>query len=140
MTPLRSWSDLGLPGFYGAATYRTQFAAPPVPAGAPVWLDLGEVRYAAVVRVNGRELERKAWGPFRWNITSALTKGTNVLEVEIANTRANELAGNDARFQEIEGKGWLRNSYIKMYLPFDREMIPSGLLGPVTLQGEERAK
>ena len=34
-------------------------------------------------------------------------------------------------FAELEKKGWLQNSYVKRYLPFDKEMVPSGLLGPV---------
>jgi hypothetical protein len=33
----------------------------------------------------------------------------------------------------VEGRGWLQNSYSRIYLKFDAEMVPSGLLGPVRL-------
>jgi hypothetical protein len=56
-----------------------------------------------------------------------------VPEIEVANTSANELAANPARRKELETKGWLRNSYIRIYLPFDEETTPSGTLGPVSL-------
>jgi hypothetical protein len=105
-----------------------------------LWLDLGEVRYAARVRLNGRDLGPRAWGPYRWDISDAVRPGANKLEVEVANTRANELAGDAARLKDIEEKGWLRNSYVKMYLKFDQEMLPSGLLGPVALTKTEPAQ
>jgi len=35
----------------------------------------------------------------------------------------------------MEAKGWLKNSYVNTYLKFDREMVPSGLVGPVRLLG-----
>ncbi len=97
-----------------------------------LFLDLGEVRYAARVILNGHDLGRRAWPPFRWQLDSALQDGDNLLEVEVANTRANELA-EPASYQQIEAKGWLKNSYVGIYLKFDREMVPSGLLGPVRL-------
>jgi hypothetical protein len=56
-----------------------------------------------------------------------------VLEVEVTNTAANELAGSPERLKEIESRGWLQNSYSRIYLKFDAEMVPSGLLGPVRL-------
>jgi predicted component of type VI protein secretion system len=55
------------------------------------------------------------------------------LEVEVVNTRANDLAGDANRMREVEQKGWLKNSYIKMYGKFDGEMVRSGLFGPVRL-------
>jgi hypothetical protein len=137
---LRSWTEIGLSGYSGVGTYRKQFT---VPDGTPVeslWLDLGEVRYAAQVRVNGKDLGRLAWGPFRWHLAGSLRAGVNTLEVDVANTRANELAGDPARFAEIESKGWLKNSYVNMYLKFDKEMKSSGLLGPVTLATAEAAR
>jgi hypothetical protein len=80
------------------------------------------------------DLGRRAWPPFRWNLTSSLKDGDNLLEIEVANTRANELA-DPATYQAIEAQGWLKNSYVNTYLKFDREMAPSGLVGPVHLLG-----
>ena len=91
------------------------------------------VRYSAALKLNGRDLGARAWRPFEWNITAALRPGDNTLEIEVRNTAANELAGNPARVAEIEGKGWLVNSYYRTYSKFDAEMVPSGLAGPVRL-------
>ena len=130
-TGLRTWSELGSPGYSGAATYTKSIR---VPAGASeVLLDLGEVRYSARVRVNARDCGARAWRPFRWNITAAVTPGDNRVEIEVLNTAANELSGNPGRLKEVESKGWLVNSYIRTYAPFDLEMVPAGLLGPVQL-------
>ena len=128
---LRAWSDLGFPGYSGAATYTKTVQ---VPAGTRhVSLDLGEVRYSARVRVNGRDCGAKAWRPFRWDITAFAKPGENRVEIEVLNTAANDLSGNPEKLKEVESKGWLVNSYIRIYAPFDREMVPSGLLGPVRL-------
>ena len=66
-------------------------------------------------------------------LTRYARSGVNKLEVEVTNTRANELAADDAKVRELQERGWLTNSYIGMYLKFDKEMIPSGLLGPVRI-------
>ena len=133
--PLKTWSEYGQPGYSGTVRYTKVFDVPAGLAAEPnrVSLDLGEVRYSARVRLNGKDLGSVAWRPFRWPVGGALRPGSNTLEVEVTNTAANELAGDPARLAEIESKGWLKNSYVSRYLPFDKEMVPSGLLGPVKL-------
>ena len=132
-TQLRSWADLGRPDFWGTASYRKEFALPPSKPGHHLWLDLGAVLYSARVRLNGRDLGPRAWRPFRWDIGPYTRPGNNLLEIEVTNTRANELAGDPTRYSQIESRGWLKGSYINMYLKFDREMVPAGLLGPVRI-------
>jgi hypothetical protein len=132
---LKPWADWDSAAFSGSASYRKEFrfeGAPPRRAE----LDLGQVLYAARVRLNGKDLGPRAWRPFRWDVGSALKPGLNVLEVEVANTGANELAADPEHYRELDAKGWIRNSYARMYLPFDREMVPSGLLGPVRILEE----
>jgi hypothetical protein len=130
-TPLRAWSDLGRAAYWGTGVYRKTFNLPAVPND--LTLDLGEVKYSARIRLNGQDLGHVPWRPFRWNIAGAARIGANDLVIEVVNTRANELAADQARYAEIEGRGWLKNSYIGMYLKFDREMVPSGLVGPVRI-------
>jgi hypothetical protein len=139
--PLKSWSDYGAAGFCGTAVYHKEFDLSREVAGhsADLYLDLGEVKYSARVRLNGRDLGVRAWRPFRWKAGDALRSGANVLEVEVTNTAANELAGSPERLKEIEGRGWLRNSYFRIYQKFDAQMVPSGLLGPVRLVRPVRA-
>lgn len=129
-TTLRSWSELGRPGFFGAARYRKKVRLDQTQG---LTLDLGEVRYAARVKWNGKDLGGRGWRPYRWSLDGAAKMGENEVEIEVSNTRANDLAGNPERQAEIEKKGWLHNSYIKMYGKFDLEMVPSGLMGPVRI-------
>lgn len=130
--PLKTWSDYGSPGYSGTVLYRKQFQCA-ANATKDLYLDLGDVKYSAKVRLNGRDLGVRAWQPFRWAVGDALQSGSNLLEVEVTNTAANELAGSPERLKEIEARGWLKNSYSRIYLKFDAEMVPSGLLGPVRL-------
>jgi hypothetical protein len=132
---LKSWSEYGMPSYFGTAIYRTRFELPAEwnDRRAGMWLDLGEVRYSARVRLNGEEVGVRAWGPFRFPLGKLLRAGENQIEIEVTNTRANELAGDPKQYREIEGKGWLRGSYVRIYEKFDQEMVPSGLLGPVKL-------
>ncbi len=133
---LKSWHEWGHRAFWGVGRYRKEFSYRNG-AGAAV-LDLGEVRYAASVRLNGVDLGRRAWAPFRWRLDGALREGVNLLEIEVANTRANEVAGNPAKLLELEKLGWAKMSLLARYLPFDEEMLPSGLLGPVRILVESQ--
>jgi hypothetical protein len=140
--PLKTWSEYGEPGFSGAVRYAKEFNVAHGVAGwkGGLYLDLGDVKYSARLYLNGRDLGVRAWRPFRWPIGDAVRTGANRLEIEVTNTAANELAGNPERLADLERKGWLKNSYVKKYLPFDKEMVPSGLLGPVRLVRYEKAE
>jgi hypothetical protein len=81
-TPLRSWEDLGAPGFAGPATYRKQFTVS-APAGKRVCLEIGDVHDYARVTVNGKDLGAHAWQPYRWDVTDALKAGPNDLEIRV---------------------------------------------------------
>jgi len=35
----------------------------------------------------------------------------------------------------VQAKGWLQGSYFSTYSPFDAQMVPSGLMGPVQIEG-----
>jgi hypothetical protein len=87
-TPLKSWEDLGARSFAGPATYRKQFDAPAAPAGKRVFLEIADVREYARVKLNGKELEARAWQPYRWDVTSALKAGSNELEIVVNATTA----------------------------------------------------
>jgi len=87
-TPLKSWADLGSPSFPGPARYRKEFTAP---AGRKhLYLDCGDVRYWARVRLNGVDLDVRAFRPFRWDLAKALKSGKNVLEIEVLGSPGSE--------------------------------------------------
>jgi len=85
-TPLKSWEDLGTQSFAGPATYRKQFTVSAAPAGKRVFLEIADVHEYAKVKLNGKELEGRAWQPYRWEVTNVVKAGSNDLEVEVRTT------------------------------------------------------
>jgi hypothetical protein len=136
MDELRSWADLpGLQAFSGTARYRIEFDAPSSRAAA--WLlDLGDVREAARVVINGEEVGR-AWSlPFQLRLPGGLKPRGNVLEIEVTNLPANRIRDLDLR--KVDWKVMKEINLVNLrYKPFDASgwpVAPSGLLGPVRLQ------
>jgi len=80
---LKPWDELGAKTFSGTAVYKREFTPAAVPQGKHVYLDLGDAHEIASVRLNGHEFAAKPWPPYLWDVTSALTKGTNLLEVQV---------------------------------------------------------
>jgi N-acetylglutamate synthase-like GNAT family acetyltransferase len=89
--PLGSWTQLD-PAYSGTATYQkdVDLDAADLAPGRRLILDLGAVRDTAHVTVNGTPAGRLLWEPYRVDITGALRAGTNTIEVQVANTPANE--------------------------------------------------
>jgi hypothetical protein len=149
-TELKSWTDLGgdeTKRFGGTARYRLEFdfdaiAArhPEKPTGAnahPDWLlDLGDVRESARVILNGNPVA-VAWSlPFRVRLaTSQFKPGKNVLELDVTNLAANRIRNLDLK--KVNWKIMREINFVNInYKPFDASgwsLVPSGLLGPVTL-------
>jgi len=130
---LQSWSEHGNPGvryFSGTGTYSSTLQVQPawLRPGARLWLNLGNVNNLASVSVNGREIGTVWLAPFQLDITSAVRAGTNELKVSVTNAWVNRLVG-DAQ------PGTVRRYTSSTYLPYgaDAPLVPSGLLGPVTL-------
>ena len=134
---LKDWTTRPEPGirhYSGTATYRTTFDAPPEwKKVMPVQIDLGRVENVASVFVNGK-LSGTAWtAPFAVTAANMQEKG-NVLEVRVTNLWPNRLI-YDAGLPEAER---LTRTNINPYKPTD-SLLPSGLLGPVTISTEDRA-
>jgi alpha-L-rhamnosidase len=85
---LKSWEEMGTTRFAGPAIFRRQFTASATPKDKRVYLEIGDVRDYAKVTLNGKELGERAWGPYRWDVTSALKQGANDLVVEVDATVA----------------------------------------------------
>ena len=85
-TSLKSWEDLGTQSFAGPATYRKQFTAAAVPAGKRLFLEIADVNDYAKVKLNGKEMEGRAWQSYRWDVTNVVKPGANDLEVEVRTT------------------------------------------------------
>ncbi|MFC4595859.1 glycosyl hydrolase [Sphingobium tyrosinilyticum] len=133
LQPLEKNADPGIRYFSGIATYRTTFAAPrDWKPGRPLWLDFGKVGEIAEVRVNGKAAGTAWHAPYRLNVGTRLRKGSNELEVKVANLWVNRLIGDQQK-----GANKVAYTAIPTYLP-SAELRPSGLIGPVELLGEAR--
>ncbi len=131
---LPDWSrsqDDAVRYYSGHVTYQTTFRLARK-AGGRVLLDLGDVENIATVRVNGQDCGTSWMAPHRVDITKAVRKGKNDLEVVVVNTWANALRGNDAGTPPFDGI-WTNGRY---RLEGDG-LLRAGLLGPVALEIEE---
>jgi hypothetical protein len=130
---LVSWTARSEPGvkFYsGTATYTKTFDLPTGlgAQGKRCWLDLGDVRELAEVRLNGKDLGIVWALPFRVEITDAVKAAGNALEIEVVNFWPNRIIGDASLPKEQR----LTQTNIRK-LTKDTPLMESGLLGPVHL-------
>ena len=115
--------------FSGTAVYEKEFEFQPV-AGKRHFLDLGTVGHSAKVRLNGKDLGVAWCKPWRVEITEALKPGENELEIEVVNSWPNRLIG-DAKLPKEQRR--TRTNINHYDNPANQTLVPSGLLGPVSL-------
>lgn len=87
---LQSWDRLGYPEYSGQVVYRKSIELEPK-AGKRYVLSFERVCHTVEVTVNGKKLADLIWDPYEVDITEALCKGENCIELLVANTLANEL-------------------------------------------------
>lgn len=134
---LHSWTELGhddMQRNMGTGRYSLTFELSKKPE-AEYQLSLGDVRESAVVRINGEIADTLYAVPFETMIGSLLKEGENVIEIEVTNLPANRIADFDRR--GVEWRIFHEINFVSItYQPtqFDIwEVMPSGLLGPVTI-------
>ncbi|WP_366409688.1 glycosylhydrolase-like jelly roll fold domain-containing protein [Novosphingobium sp. 17-62-19] len=128
LSPLDKHAKTSVRYFSGIATYLTTFTLPKGhKAGERMWLDLGDVGEIAEVSVNGK-LAGHAWhNPYRVDISDAAKRGSNTLEVRVANLWVNRMIG-DAQ----PGAEKVTFTTVPTYRA-DAPLRPSGIAGPVTI-------
>ncbi|HWB92927.1 MAG TPA: glycosyl hydrolase [Puia sp.] len=132
---LQDWStsdDDRIKYYSGKAIYTKTFDLQPIEKG-PIYLDLGIVKNIARVILNGHDLGIIWTAPWQVDLSPALRTGANELRIEVINLWPNRLIGDAALPPEKR----LTNTNIQ--LKKDAPLLPSGLLGPVTLQTTPRA-
>jgi hypothetical protein len=130
---LQSWTtrrEDGIKYYSGTATYRKSFDLSLALRGAhaKVALDLGDVKYVAQVRLNGKDLGPLWTKPFRVEITDAVKPTGNVLEIDVANLWPNRIIG-DSELPPAR-----RYTHTNVVYTQDTPLWESGLLGPVKLE------
>ena len=140
-----SWtdhSDEDVRFFSGTATYSKEFtiAAAQKAADRRLYLDLGDVENLARVRLNGKDLGVAWKAPYVVDITAAAAAGTNRLELEVTNTWANRIAGDEGKPQEQRvtwagsaGRGGRGAAPAAPAAGTTPPLLPAGLIGPVRL-------
>jgi hypothetical protein len=101
--PLEDWKIWGAENFSGLLDYTKTIQLDMF--GSQVIVDLGEVNHVAEMWVNGKPVGSRMWGPYVFDISSAVKQGANEIRVRVANL--------------------INNSY--------GDLQESGLLGPVTV-------
>jgi hypothetical protein len=160
---LTDWTrrpEEGIRYYSGTATYRVTFDLPAHAAVADsghvpgrLWLVLGEVKYLAHVRLNGRDLGVVWCDPWRVEVGSCITPRDNRLEISVANLWPNRLIGDerfpaDSKYSKegnlAEWPDWISGKTPRpatgrltfatwKHFTKDSPLLPSGLLGPVKL-------
>lgn len=115
--------------YSGTAIYKTTCTISSLPSGNTFYLNVGMVNVMAKIKINGKEVGAAWTAPYRVDITEALKKGSNTIEIEVVNTWVNRLIG-DSKLPEAERKTWTN---VNIYTP-DSKPQPSGLIGPVTIE------
>jgi hypothetical protein len=137
---LASWSnnsDAGVKYFSGTGTYTKTIDAPAIwfGKGAHVWIDLGGVKNLAEVSVNGKSLGIVWHAPYRVDATTALKPGSNQLTIKVTNAWVNRLIGD----QQPDATTKYTFADVKPYRA-NSPLLPSGLLGPVTIVEEQAGR
>ncbi|MBN2217475.1 MAG: discoidin domain-containing protein [Pirellulales bacterium] len=122
----------GIKYYSGTAVYRKTFDLPETPDATRenrrLFLDLGTVNHVARVRLNGKDLGILWTAPWRVDVTGVVKAKGNRLEIEVVNTWLNRLVG-DAHLPPEKRLAKTNAAY-----PPNQPLLPSGLLGPVTVQ------
>ena len=140
LIPWNEHPDEGIRFYSGTAVYRKTFELTEDVAAAPLTLSLGSVGSVARVSINGQEAARLWTTPWSADLTGKVRAGTNELEIEVTNVWANRLIGDAGLPPEKR----LTKTNVQYFAPGvkhrphqgfspDEPLIPSGLIGPVTL-------
>ena len=131
---LKSWTDFEAPGiryFSGTATYHVTIHLDneQLATGHELWLDLGDVREIAQIRINGVKSNPLWMKPYTERVDQLMRRGDNQVDVEVTNFWPNRIIGdlqpgNEHRYTSTNIRAFSSSS----------PLLPSGLLGPVTLR------
>ncbi len=150
---LEDWTKRTVQGiryYSGIAVYRKIFDLPEdniIKENAELFLDLGEIKNMAKIRLNGKDLGVVWTAPWSINITNAIKKKANNLEIEVVNLWPNRLIGDeqfpDDGIKDGKWPDWLLKDKprtsgrftftTKKYYIKDSRLLKSGLIGPVKI-------
>jgi len=124
-----SHTNPGIKYYSGSALYEKQFILPSSISGHRIFLNLGDVREIASVKVNNINCGVVWCPPFRVEITRSAKVGTNNLEIEVINFWPNRIIGDlylptHKKYTKTNIRTLNRNT----------PLMDSGLLGPINIE------
>lgn len=114
--------------YSGTAVYTSTFHFLNKENANDIFIDLGKIGVMASVKINGIQLGTTWIAPYQINVSKAIKSGENTIEIEVVNVWRNRLTGD--KKMPNNKTTWL---FVDKITP-EEELIPSGLLGPVTIQ------
>ncbi len=129
---LQSWTTSSNPAvkfFSGTATYSSTLELSAADVSSDLSLDLGDVREIAEVSINGSKVDRIFWAPpYRVPLGRLVHIGKNTITVNVTNLWPNRMIGD-------EQPGVTHRQTFTGIHAFNKDsaLLPSGMLGPVTL-------
>lgn len=130
---LGDWSSIIGSAYSGSTVYEKSFTLPAEKIGNEGVIDLGDVRYAAEVCLNGHLLGTVLTSPFRLKIPKNILAENNNLKIVVTNTSANWYVHTDYfdkwNIDEL-------SQYFEGELNYAKDLVSGGLYGPVTLYME----
>jgi len=115
--------------YSGTAVYKSTFKYNKNNKAQDIFIDLGKVGVMASVKINGIDIGTTWMAPYKLNTNGSVKEGENTIEVEVVNVWRNRITG-DKSLPEEKKTTWL---LVDKITP-EEALIPSGLLGPVTIQ------
>ena len=133
LTSWTSHSKEGIKYYSGKATYHKTFdLAQKISKNQQLFLDLGDVRSVAEVRLNGKKLGILWCYPWRLDISEAVKPKGNILEIDVVNLWTNRVIG-DLNLQKEERFTNTHDGFRFNMLTEKTPLLDSGLLGPVRI-------
>ncbi|MDR2682791.1 MAG: DNA-binding protein, partial [Dysgonamonadaceae bacterium] len=117
--------------YSGTAVYSTVFNWDGNPGNDRIFLELDSLYNIAGVKINGKDCGTIWTKPYRLRIASALQHGPNTLEIEVTNTWANRIMGDEVfNAEKDESKKIWTNARYRLA---SKRPVASGLTGQVKI-------
>lgn len=133
-----SWTDHNdedVKYFSGTVTYKKNIslAEEQLADGRRLFLDMGDIKNLAEIKINGKRLGVTWKPPYNIEITREVVPGINIIEVKVTNTWFNRLT-RDAGLPDEEKRTWVAGSGFGGGMRPNAPLMPSGLIGPVMIK------
>ncbi|MDR2146608.1 MAG: discoidin domain-containing protein [Tannerella sp.] len=133
LTPWNEHPNDRIRYYSGTAVYSTVFEYDGKKRDGKIFLELDSLYNVASVKINGHDCGTIWTKPYFLNIASAVRWGKNKLEIEVSNTWANRLMGDEVfNAEKDETKKTWTNARHRLT---EKKLIPAGLTGKIRIVG-----